>query len=35
MRFRYNSGNLLIQRSYIDDWYVIPGGTHNGVTIDL
>lgn len=35
MRFRYNSENLLIQRSYIDDWYVVPGGKHEGVLIDL
>jgi hypothetical protein len=35
MRFRYNPENLLIQRSYIDDWYVIPGVMHEGVTIYL
>jgi hypothetical protein len=25
MRFRYNLGNLLIRRSYLDDWYVVSG----------
>ena len=26
MHFRYNPGNLLIRRSYSDDWYVVLGG---------
>jgi len=35
IRFRYNPGNLLIQRSYIDDWHVVPKVTHERAAIDL
>ena len=34
MRFRYNLGNLLIRRSYLDDWYVVLGEENGKMMFD-
>jgi hypothetical protein len=35
MLFRYNSGNLLIRRSYLDDWYVVRGESTKDLLMTL